>query len=90
VKGVQMLARKYTNEEIMSQLDYYNDVAWEDVPHTIREQINARYILIPSREPTELEQWETIEDAREHRITNNEMTIKDITHKYTQKRKQHV
>jgi hypothetical protein len=34
------------------------------------------------RFPTELEQWETVSDAREHRITNNELTLKDYKDKY--------
>jgi hypothetical protein len=77
-----MLIRETTSEELMSQLDYYNEQAWTDVPKSIRERIEARYILVPSREPTEQEIWETISDAREHRITNKELTIQDYLDKY--------
>ena len=34
------------------------------------------------REPTELEKWETVKDAREHRIMNKELTINDYLDKY--------
>jgi hypothetical protein len=77
-----MLIRETTDEELMLQLDYYNEQAWTDVPKSIRERIEARYILIPSRKPTEQEIWETISDAREHRITNKELTIQDYLDKY--------
>jgi len=34
------------------------------------------------RFPTELEQWETVSDAREHRIINKELTQQDYVDKY--------
>ena len=81
-----MLIRQYSDEDLMSQLDYYNEVAWNDVPHTIREQIISRTILLPARPPTKQEQWDTLSDAKEHRAMNNEQTMNDFKLKYQHKR----
>ena len=46
-----------------------------------------RRIPIPKRQPTEAEMWETVSDAQEHRIMNNERTLQDIKDKYLGKLK---
>ena len=81
-KERDMLIRIYSDEELMNQLDYYNELGWEDIPDELQKSITSRTLLATKRTPTEQEQWETIADAREHRIMNKELTMKDYMDKY--------
>ena len=71
-----------SNEEVMSALAKYDDSGYGDVPQWLKRELQARSITFPKRQATELEQWETVSDAREHRIMHNELTIKDYQDKY--------
>jgi hypothetical protein len=43
----------------------------------------TEYYVIDTRiNPTEMQEWETVNDAKEHRIMNKELTIKDYLDKY--------
>ena len=71
-----------TDEELMKALSEYDEVGFDDLPSWIQDELRARNLTFDSRRPTELEQWETVSDAREHRIVNKELTIKDYLDKY--------
>ena len=75
--------RKYmTNEELKQYLSEFDDSGFDDLPEWIQIELQARRLSFERREPTELEKWETVKDAREHRIMNKELTIKDYLDKY--------
>ena len=76
------LAPHFTDDQLAFELMKYDEAAFSDVPENIRTLIIARQMTFDKREPTELEKWETVEDAREHRITNKELTIKDYLDYY--------
>lgn len=76
------LAPHFTDDQLAFELMKYDEAAFSDVPENIRTLIIARNMTFDKREPTELEKWETVEDAREHRITNKELTIKDYLDYY--------
>jgi hypothetical protein len=71
-----------TNEDIDRYISMYDEQAFQDMPYWLRETVRHRELTYTSREPTELEQWETVSDAREHRILNNEKTMQDFKDKY--------
>jgi hypothetical protein len=71
-----------SDEEILSALTEYDDSGYDDVPQWLKHELLARNLTFERRQPTELEQWETVSDAREHRIMNKELTIKDYQDKY--------
>ena len=71
-----------SDEELIAVLAEFDELGYEDVPYMLRQQLEGRTITFERREPTELEMWETNSDAREHRITNNELTIQDYLDKY--------
>jgi hypothetical protein len=50
---------------------------------SMQASITVEYFVTDTRnDPTELEQWDTVSDAREHRIMHKELTIKDYQDKY--------
>jgi len=71
-----------TDIEVSVALLDYDDVGYEDVPDWLRSELESRNMLVVRRKPTELEQWDTVADAREHRIVNKELTIQDYVDKY--------
>lgn len=71
-----------TDIEVSVALLDYDDVGYEDVPDWLRSELESRNMLVARRKPTELEQWDTVADAREHRIVNKELTIQDYVDKY--------
>jgi hypothetical protein len=71
-----------TDEELHRELSQFDESGFDDIPNWLQQELRARQLPIPKRFPTELEQWETVSDAREHRITNNELTLKDYKDKY--------
>ena len=71
-----------TDEEVNRHLSQYSESGFEDLPDWLRSEIRARSLVYENREPSELEQWETNHYAREHRITNKELTFNDYKDKY--------
>ena len=71
-----------TDEEVNRHLSQYSESGFEDIPDWLRSEIRARSLVYEKRTPSELEQWETNHDAREHRITNKELTFNDYKDKY--------
>ena len=50
---------------------------------SMQASITVEYFVTDTRnDPTELEQWDTVSDAREHRILNKELTLSDLQDKY--------
>jgi hypothetical protein len=79
---VQKIKPYMTNEEVVRALSEYDDMGYEQIPRWLKHELLARNFAYEKRQPTELEQWETVEDAREHRIMHKELTIKDFQDKY--------
>ena len=71
-----------TNEEVVIWLDEYGDRGYEDLPAWLKAEMLARNLTWRPRKPTELEMWETVKDAREHRIVNKQLDLKDYIDKY--------
>ncbi len=71
-----------TDEEVMSALEEHGNHGFDKLPNWLKQELRVRKIQWPTREPTDLEKWDTVEDAREHRILNNELIIKDYQDKY--------
>lgn len=47
------------------------------MPKWIKDQFLIRVTYLKPRQATEIEQWETVSDALEHRIVHKELTISD-------------
>ena len=71
-----------TDEEVKQHIEEYGELGFDDLPDWLRSEITARQLVFKKRQPTELEQWETVSDAREHRILNKELTQEDYKDKY--------
>jgi hypothetical protein len=71
-----------TDEELSAYLSEYDERGYDDLPQFLQDELQYRNLLIPTRNPTELEIWETVKDAREHRIMNKELILQDYKDKY--------
>jgi len=71
-----------TDEEIKRHLAAYDESGFDDLPSWLQSELKVRQLVFKKRQPTELEQWETVSDAREHRIVNKELTQEDYKDKY--------
>tara|TARA_R110000751_G_scaffold50895_2_gene112053 strand:+ start:189 stop:611 length:423 start_codon:yes stop_codon:yes gene_type:complete len=71
-----------SDEEVNAYLAEHGELGFDDMPSWLRLEVKARNLIYDSRQPTEMEQWETVSDAREHRIVNKELTQKDFSDKY--------
>ena len=79
--------RKYMeDEEVREALREYDNHGFEDLPDWLQRELKARDLPHEIRMPTEFEQWETVSDAREHRIVNKELNIQDYLDHYKGKR----
>ena len=70
-------------EEINSYLNEHGDNSYEDLPYWLRHELSARQLSWPRRIATSDEYFESQEDARIHRVSNNELTIQDYEDYYT-------
>ena len=71
-----------TDEEVNRHLSQYSESGFDDMPDWLRNEIRARNLVYEKRTPSDIEKWETNFDAREHRITNKELTFEDYKDKY--------
>ena len=71
-----------TYDGLVTALDEYAELGYEDVPYELRQHIESRNIVFQRRAPTELEVWESNKDAKEHRHMNNERTLDDFKDTY--------
>ena len=80
------ISRRYpkymTDEEVNRALEEYGDRGFDRLPSWLQHELRVRNLTWEPRSPTDLEAWDTIADAREHRIIHNELTIKDYQDKY--------
>ena len=70
------------DEEVNKHLSEYGELGFDDIPSWLKNEVKARNLIYEKRMPTEMEQWETVSDAREHRIMNKELTQQDYIAKY--------
>ena len=75
-----------TDEEVKRYLAEYSESGFDDLPNWLQTELRARQLVFEKRQPTELEQWETVSDAREHRIANKELTQEDYKDKYMRRK----
>ena len=68
-----------TDQEIKEYLSEHDEEGFQDLPDWLRTELQPRSLTFQRRDPTPKEMKETEQDAEEHRILNNERTIKDIT-----------
>ena len=74
------------DEEVREALRDYEDLGYEDLPDWLQRELRARDLPHEVRRPTDIEKWETVSDAREHRIVSKELSIQDYIDHYTGKR----
>ena len=74
------------DEEVRRYLRDYEDLGFTDLPDWLQRELIARDLPHEIRRPTDIEKWETVSDAREHRIVNQELSIQDYIDHYTGKR----
>ena len=74
------------DEEVRRYLRDYEDLGFTDLPDWLQRELIARDLPHEVRRPTDIEKWETVSDAREHRIVNKELSIQDYIDHYTGKR----
>lgn len=72
----------HSNEDILRYVSEYDEQSFADMPQWLQIQMQVREFIFGPREPSEVEQFETIADAKEHRIYNNERTIDDFKDQY--------
>lgn len=77
-----MMCPRMTDQEVLSYLNEYDELGFEDIPEWLRNEMKVRCIFIAPRRATEHEREVTIADAREHRIMNNELVLQDYIDKY--------
>ena len=66
-----------SDEEIRVEVERYGEHSFDSLPQWLQQELHARQLTWIPRTPTEYEQFETINDAIEHRLYNNEMTAQD-------------
>jgi hypothetical protein len=71
-----------SDEEVSRYLAEYNESGFDDIPNWLRQELKVRQLVFKKRQPTDMEKWETVSDAREHRIVNKELTQEDYKDKY--------
>lgn len=85
-KKVQTTVKKIkppmSDRAVVNALNKHNELGFDDLPGWLKKKLQIGNINIPPRRPTDMEKWETVSDAREHRITNKELTIRDYQDKY--------
>lgn len=81
----QLVRPEITNEKVIELLDGYDELAFDQLPYWLRETVKARGIVFKQHQPDQVAMWDTVDDAREHRIMNNELTIQDFIDKYTKR-----
>ena len=79
---IKIVKPRMTDEEVNRWLLEYGDRGFDKLPSWLKEEMKGRNLTVETRSPTELEAWETVADAREHRIVNKELIIKDYQDKY--------
>lgn len=76
-----------SNKDITIAIERLEDLAFDQLPQELQEEILNRQLTFPTRRPTELEMWETNDDAFEHRLYNKELVVQDYMNHYKGKRK---
>ena len=71
-----------TNEEVLMYLSEYDEQSFDQLPDWLQQELQVRQFKFGPREPTKEEKFVTIQDAREHRIMNNERNIEDFKDHY--------
>ena len=71
-----------SDTEIWLELQEYGDIGYEDMPKWLKNELIARQLTFESRKPTIQEMLETEQDAKEHRVMNNEMNLDDYKERY--------
>ena len=71
-----------SDEEILKELWEYDELSYDDMPNWLQQECQARYIVVPSRNPTEREKHDTVIDAKQHRNAYNERIVDDFKDKY--------
>lgn len=76
-----------TDQEVIKHLSIYDDYTFNELPAWLKQELYARNLLIPVREPSPTEMEETKIDHFHHRVINKELTLDDYHKHFTGKRK---
>ena len=71
-----------TDAEVCMHLSEYDEMAFDQIPDWLQQELRVRHIVFGPRPPSKQEMVMTIADAREHRIMNNERNIEDFKDHY--------
>ena len=82
---VKIVKPRMTDAQVMRYLGNYGDRAYDDLPYWLKQEMKTRKQPYYCRKPTDEEMFDTIRDAREHRITNKELVVSDYIDKYKHK-----
>ena len=78
--------RYMNDDEVREALRRFDDCAYCDLPNWLISEMQARNLSFPTRAPHDTEMLETVNDAFEHRVLNNELTITDYLNHYRNER----
>ena len=72
-----------TDKQVLRHVNKRGELGFQALPKWLQKQLEVRDLNIKARPPTEIEMWETISDAREHRMTGYKTkTIQDYLDHY--------
>ena len=71
-----------SNKLLIRYINRYGEFGFKKLPKWLQTQIKIRSPIFKRRSPTEIEMWDTVSDAREHRVVNNQLTVQDYLNHY--------
>ena len=71
-----------TDKQLIRHINRLGEIGFKDLPKWLRTQIKIRNLMFKRRSPTEIEMWDTVSDAREHRVVNKQLTVQDYLNHY--------
>jgi hypothetical protein len=74
------------NKLLIRYINRYGEFGFKKLPKWLQTQIKIRSPIFKRRSPTEIEMWDTVSDAREHRIINKQLTTQDYLDHYRGKK----
>jgi hypothetical protein len=71
-----------THMQLISGLNYHGDCSYAQLPSYLKKGIVLSNYKVSRRKPTAQEMLDTIYDAQEHRVINNDLGFNDYKMKY--------
>ena len=71
-----------STDQIIRMLGKYDEQTYSQLPSRLQTALQREEVVFKRRGPTDFERYEAADDAKEHRIMNNERTLEDFKDKY--------